>query len=145
MDEMRMMMMLMQLELIHLIVMMSGGVERLQRSNDLGRTGWRRDGHPAALPLMAVVMSKRRVMDGEPAGRQVMSRPALMLMMQTVGVVGQRDGQRSVVGVSRRMMRMVAESGVTPVAVAAAVRRRRRTADRRTAARLVAVNQMVVI
>jgi hypothetical protein len=45
MDEMRMMMMLIQLELI---VMMSGGVESLQRSNDLGRTGWRRDGHPPA-------------------------------------------------------------------------------------------------
>ncbi len=141
MNEMRMMM-LMQLELI---VMMSGGVERLQRSNDLGRTGWRRDGHPPALPLVAVVISKRRVMDGEPAGRQVMSRPALMLMMQTVGVMGQRDGHRSVVGISRRMVRMVAESGVTPVAVAAAVRRRRRTADRRAAARLVAVNQMVMI
>lgn len=122
MDEMRMMMMLMQLELI---VMMSGGVERLQRSNDLGRTGWRRDGHPPALALMAVVMSKRRVMDGEPAGRQVMSRPALMLMMQTVGVMGQRDGHRSVVVViSRRMVRKVAESGVTPVVVAVAVRRR---------------------
>jgi hypothetical protein len=46
---------------------------------------------------VAVVMSKRRVMDGEPTGHQMMSRPALMRMMQTVGVMGQRDGHRSVV------------------------------------------------
>jgi hypothetical protein len=62
------------------------------------------------------------VMDGEPTGRQMMSRPALMRMIQTAGVMGQRDGHRSVVVVVSR--RMVAESGVTPVVVAVAVRRR---------------------
>jgi len=140
MDQVRVMM-VMQLELI---VVMSCGVERLHGRNDLGRTGRRRDGHPSALPLVAVMMSKRRVVDGEPAGRQVMMRAAL-LVMQTGGVMGQRDGHRSVVGVRRRMVRMVAESGVTPVTVATAIRRRRRTADRRATARLVPVNQMVVI
>jgi hypothetical protein len=68
-----------------------------------GATTWGEQGGvetdtlPRAWSLVAVVMSKRRVMDGEPTGHQMMSRPALMRMMQTVGVMGQRDGHRSVV------------------------------------------------